>query len=125
VEGAAGASAACPADAATLSAAIHARRMRRRVHAALLVEAEPVPIAQQMKVVRGVITATARPAASAGAAGAADRRTRATSGRKQQATPEQALSVALLDACLAPLACGGACPPRCAAACVCRASVRV
>ena len=47
----------------SLSAAIHARRLKRRINASLLAEEEPIPLSQ-IKVVRGCVTVTsARPAA--------------------------------------------------------------
>jgi hypothetical protein len=49
-------------DAAGLSAALHARRMRRRINAGLLAEADPVPVSQ-IKVVRGCVTVVKPPAA--------------------------------------------------------------
>ena len=38
-----------------LSAAIHARRMRRKINANLLAEADPIPVSQ-IKIVRGCVT---------------------------------------------------------------------
>ena len=106
-EGGGGATSRAAAESAALSAAIHARRVRRRLHAALLVEAEPVPIAQ-IKVVRGVLTAAVR--ATAAPVGGADLRA-GGSGSSASSLPEHVAAVALLDACLAPVS-RGSCLPR-------------
>lgn len=98
-------SVARPADSAALASAIHARRMRRRINANLLVEADPIPIAQ-IKVVRGVVTTAVRATSATGPG---------SSGKYgshllwSPPTPEQAVSVALLDGVLGPLVTGAHC----------------